>query len=132
MFTKKATKDIATPESVKPPPSHTHGEAVGAIGGEVVGAIVGSMAGPPGAIAGMVIGAAAGAMVGKIIDEEEERKSFLDGELDEEIGVTSGELGAPDLAHPPEVRGAYSAASVGAAESAERQPAEGPLEDVDE
>jgi len=42
----------------------------------------------------MVIGAAAGAMVGKIIDEEEERKSFHDGALDEEIGVTKGDLGA--------------------------------------
>jgi len=132
MFARKDKKDRKTPESVKPPPSHTHGEAAGAIGGEVVGAIVGSMAGPPGAIAGMVIGAAAGAMVGKIIDEEEERKSFHDGELDEEIGVTSGELGAPNLAHPPEGTGAYSAASVGAGGSAERQPAEGPLEDIDE
>jgi hypothetical protein len=132
MFSKKTKKNVATPESVKPPPPHTHAEAAGAIGGEVVGAVVGSMAGPPGAIAGMVIGAAAGAMVGKIIDEEAERKSFHDGELDKEIGVSSGELGAPNLKHPPATRGTYSAASAGAGGAGDRNPAEGPLEDVDE
>ena len=88
------TKKDAPPESVKPPPPHTHGVEAGAIAGEVAGAVVGSIAGPPGAIAGMVLGAAAGAMVGKILDEEADRKSFHDEELDDVIGVTKGDLGA--------------------------------------
>src|SRR5580700_10722784 len=127
MFTSKVKRDVTVPESVKPPPSHTHGEEAGAIGGEIVGAVVGSMGGPAGAVAGMVLGAAAGAVVGKIMDEEADRKSFHDGELDEAIGVTSGELGAPNLKHPPAIRGAYSAASVGGGGSGQSQPAEGPM-----
>lgn len=87
-------KGEKTPESVKPPKSHTHGEEAGALGGEVVGAVVGSMGGPAGAVAGMVLGAAAGAVIGKTIDEEADRKSYHDEELDEIIGVTKGDMGA--------------------------------------
>jgi outer membrane lipoprotein SlyB len=96
MKLRKTKKDsaTATPESVIPPRPHTHGEEVGAIGGEVVGGVVGSMAGPAGAVAGMVLGAVAGAMAGKIMDEEAERKSYHDEALDEVIGVTKGPLGA--------------------------------------
>jgi len=75
-------------------PNHTHGEIAGALAGEVVGGIVGSLAGPPGAVAGMVIGGAAGALAGKVIDQEAERGHIHDEELDEEIGVTGGDLGA--------------------------------------
>ena len=127
----RTRKDKTTPESVKPPKPHTHGEEAGAIGGEIVGAVVGSMAGPPGAIAGMVLGAAAGAVVGKMVDEEADRKSTHDEELDEAIGVSGGDLGAPNLKHPPAIRGAYSAASVGAGGSGERHPSEGPMSGTD-
>jgi len=75
-------------------PNHKHGKLGGAIAGEVVGGIVGSLAGPPGALAGMVIGAAAGALAGEVMDKEAERAHIHDDELDEEIGVTAGNLGA--------------------------------------
>jgi outer membrane lipoprotein SlyB len=75
-------------------PNHTHGEIAGAIAGEVVGGIVGSLAGPPGAVAGMVVGAAVGALAGEVLDQEAERSHIHDEDLDDEIGVTSGDLGA--------------------------------------
>jgi uncharacterized membrane protein len=66
----------------------------GAIAGELVGGLLGSMAGPPGAVAGMVLGAAAGALAGEVLDEEAERAHVHEDELDEEIGVAGGDLGA--------------------------------------
>jgi len=74
-------------------PTHTHGTEVGAVAGEVAGALMGSMAGPAGVVTGMIVGAAMGALAGKVIDQEAERTSWHDGELDEEIGVTKGDLG---------------------------------------
>ena len=89
-----ATEKTPEQQEYRVPKPHTHGEEAGAIAGEVAGAVVGSMGGPAGAVAGMVLGAAAGAMVGKILDEEAERVSLHDEVLDEEIGVTSGDLGS--------------------------------------
>lgn len=101
-----AKKDKKTQAAKKPAdgpkPNHAHGKEVGALAGEVVGGIVGSMAGPPGAVAGMVIGGAVGALAGGVIDSDAERAHVHDDELDETIGVTSDELGAPNLRHPPE------------------------------
>jgi phage tail tape-measure protein len=108
-------------------PSHTHDEMAGALAGEVAGGILGAMAGPPGAVAGMVMGAATGALVGEILHREAERKHARDQKLDDDIGVTSGNLGAPNLAHPPATIGAFSAASVGAGSPSDRPPAEGPI-----
>jgi len=81
-------------------PSHVHGGEAGAIAGEVVGALLGSAAGPVGAVAGMVLGAAAGAVAGTMMDEEAERVSRHDHELDDEIGVTKGDLGRGGPAIP--------------------------------
>jgi outer membrane lipoprotein SlyB len=72
---------------------HHHGGEAGAIAGEIVGAVLGSAAGPPGVMAGMVIGAAAGALAGEVLDQEAERTSRHDHELDDAIGVTKGDLG---------------------------------------
>jgi len=77
-----------------PKPSHTHGEEGGAIAGEILGGVLGAAAGLPGAIAGMVIGGAAGALAGKVLDNEAERTHVHDEELDKEIGVSGGDLGA--------------------------------------
>jgi hypothetical protein len=54
----------------------------------------------------------------------------VDRELDAEIGVSGGDLGAPNLKHPPATTGVYSAASSGAGASGE-SPAEGPMQPVD-
>jgi hypothetical protein len=82
-------------------PAHTLGAEAGTIAGEVAGALVGSIAGPPGAIAGMVVGAAVGALAGEVMDEEAERTSRHDHELDDAIGVTRGDLGARRTPLPP-------------------------------
>jgi hypothetical protein len=97
---------------------HTHGGEAGAIAGEVVGALIGSMAGPPGLFAGMVFGAFAGALAGRVIDQEAERARLHDDELDEEIGVTKGDLGRPTL--PPAALTAAPAERSPAAELIER------------
>lgn len=83
-----------------PHPSHTHGPQVGAVAGEAIGALIGSAAGPVGVAAGMLIGAAAGALAGKVYDQEAQRASIHDHELDEAIGVTGKDLGRPS--QPPE------------------------------
>jgi phage tail tape-measure protein len=94
-------KTNQTPEEPVISPAHTHGREVGALAGEIAGAVVGSIAGPAGTIAGLVLGAAAGALAGEAIDEEAERASFHDHELDDDIGVTKGDLGGRRTPLPP-------------------------------
>jgi hypothetical protein len=106
---------------------HPHGIAAGAAGGAAAGAALGAIAGPPGMIVGALIGGAAGAAAGMAVDRGEAEASVEDAKLDEEIGVTDGDLGAPNLKHPPAVVGAYSAGSSGAPTSPERAPDEGPM-----
>jgi hypothetical protein len=48
--------------------------------------------------------------------------------LDDEIGVSGGELGAPNLEHPPAKVGAYSGTSAGVSSEGGEQPAEGPMQ----
>jgi hypothetical protein len=97
--------------------------------GAVAGATVGSIAGPPGAVLGAVLGAAAGALAGAAVVRDDHRKEEEDKRLDEEIGVTSGSLGAPNLKHPPPRHGLYSAVAAGAGSSGppSRGPASGPI-----
>jgi len=99
---------------------HDHGGDVGAVAGEIAGAVVGSIAGPVGVVGGMVVGAVIGAVTGKVIEEQAHRADAHDAELDDEIGVTKGDLGAKgsalkgseatasaaDTAAPPEDDGA--------------------------
>jgi hypothetical protein len=102
-------------------------EAEAGVAGAVAGAAVGAAAGPPGIAAGAAIGAVAGAIAGRALEVDAERKAAHDRTLDAEIGVTEGSLGAPNLRHPPAVRGAYSGASAGVT-SEGGQPAEGPIQ----
>lgn len=64
-----------------------------AASGAVIGAITGAIGGPPGAVIGGALGAAAGLIAGKVIDSEDQRETAHDAVLDDEIGVTSSELG---------------------------------------
>ena len=105
---------------------HLH-EAGGAAGGALAGAALGFVAGPAGAAAGALIGGAVGALVARVGDEESERVSRHDGELDAVIGVNGGDLGAPNLEHPPATRGTYSAAASGGGASA-GATADGPMQ----
>src|SRR3974390_2272665 len=95
---KKSKKAQAT-KAAQPRPNHMHGSQVGA---------------------------AAGALAGEVLDREAKRSHAHDAELDDAIGVTCGDIGAPNVEHPPATVGAYSSASVGASTS-NHVPAEGPI-----
>jgi hypothetical protein len=106
-------------------------EAEGAASGAIAGTVVGAAAGPPGMAAGAIIGAAAGAMAGAALDAEGESRALRTRELDAVIGVSGGDMGAPNLLHPPSKVGAFSGASVGGGGSDGGAPAEGPMQSPD-
>ena len=118
-------KDKRASEKAKRRVEH---EAEGAASGALVGGVVGAAAGPAGVAAGAVIGGIAGALAGAALDEEATTRAARTRELDAAIGVSGGELGAPNLQHPPAKVGAYSGASAGAAPSSDEEPAEGPIQ----
>jgi phage tail tape-measure protein len=105
-------------------------EIEGGGGGAIAGAAVGSLAGPVGTAVGAVVGAVAGAIMGAAVENGEAAKAAEDRDLDEEIGVSEGELGAPNLKHPPAKVGAYSGGSAGTSSSSDDddEPAEGPIQ----
>jgi phage tail tape-measure protein len=107
-------------------------EAEGGASGALAGAVLGAGAGPVGIVAGTVIGGVAGALAGAAMDTESSRQAARLRELDGEIGVSEGELGAPNLEHPTATVGAYSAQSAGVGlSSSDEQPAEGPIQPPD-
>ena len=98
----------------------------GGAAGAAAGAVMGAVAGPPGVVVGAVLGGAVGAAAEAVLEGREGAARSRNKELDEQIGVTSGELGAPNLKHPPARIGAFSAAASGAA-GARHTLAEGPM-----
>src|SRR4051812_16734484 len=79
------------------------------LSGAVAGAAIGAIGGPVGAIAGGLVGTAVGAIAGQALDDKEVDESEHDQQLDKDIGVTEGDLGAASPDQPPPVRGVYSA-----------------------
>ena len=82
-------------------------------------------------VAGMIVGAILGAGVGALLAVALLRKQHRDAEgedlYDEELGIVGGDVGAPNLSHPPAVIGAFSASSLGgSAGVSDEPPAEGP------
>jgi hypothetical protein len=65
------------------------------------------------------------------IEKNSAAKEAEDAKLDAEIGVSGGELGAPNLAHPPAKVGAYSGSSAGSGEGDGEEPSEGPMQTPD-
>lgn len=102
-------------------------EAAAAAAGAVAGAVIGAVAGVPGAIVGALLGASAAALAEGGAEKGGAAREAEDAELDRLIGVSGGELGAPNLEHPPATVGAYSGASAGAAAGGGAPPAEGAL-----
>jgi hypothetical protein len=99
--------------------------AVGALGGAGLGALA---AGPPGAVVGAVIGAGVGAITAWANHTGTEVAAERDSQLDVEIGVTDGDIGAPGLEHPPAEIGAFSREASGAGgASTETKEAAGPI-----
>lgn len=68
------------------------------LAGAVAGATTGLVAGPPGVIAGGAIGTAIGYLAGAILEDEDDKREAKEEALDEEIGVTSGDIGAAEAA----------------------------------
>jgi hypothetical protein len=103
------------------------------LAGAVAGAATGALAGPIGAIAGGVIGTVAGALAGNALSEDDEIHSRKDAELDEEIGVSGGDMGSiPPGAPKKPTRGTISAASAGVGSGGGgATPSEGPMQDID-
>ena len=122
----------ASPVVEKKKHQHVVHDAEGATSGAVAGAVVGAAAGPPGIVAGAIIGAVAGALTAEVMETDGERTAAHDRELDEEIGVSGGDLGAPNLKHPKAKVGAYSGASSGAPAADGEEPAEGPMQTPEE
>jgi len=107
-------------------------EAEGVVAGALAGAAMGGVAGPPGAIAGGLLGGAMGAAAAAALTDAAEERAARDAKLDEEIGVVDGDLGAPNLEHPPARTGAYGRESSGGGGSAvDAAPAEGPMQPPD-
>jgi sporulation protein YlmC with PRC-barrel domain len=102
-------------------------EAVGAAGGAITGGILGTIAGPPGVAAGAVLGGIAGAITEAALEKGAEAEAARTRDLDAELGVSEGDIGAKNLRHPPAKRGVYSGASAGADSSSGGSPAEGPI-----
>lgn len=92
---------------------------------------MGAMAGPPGAAAGAVIGGIVGALASTAYEKGSAEEAARDRMLDAELGISEGDVGAPNLEHPPAKIGAYSAAASGAGSSMGDEPAEGPIQAPD-
>ena len=106
----------------------TEHEVEGAASGALAGGVVGAAAGPAGIVAGAVIGGIAGAIAATVMDQEASRRDERTRALDAAIGVSEGDLGAPNLRHPPAFVGAYSAASSGSSLDGSEDSAEGPFQ----
>jgi hypothetical protein len=82
-------------------------------------------------VAGAVIGGIVGALASVAIQNDAYDIAEHDAELDAELGISEGDIGAPNLEHPPAERGAFSAANCGAELSSDAEPAEGPMTSAD-
>ena len=50
---------------------------------------------------------------------------------DEELGIMGGDMGAPNLSHPPPLIGAYSSGSAGASSDLGGPVSSGPFEEIE-
>lgn len=114
--------DGLPPRRPRPAPKAVFG-TVGAISG----AVLGGLAGPAGAAAGALIGAAMGALSAMAFETVAAEHDEHDEKLDRDIGISEGDIGAPNLKHPPAKVGAFSSASSGADTSSEVTPSGGPI-----
>lgn len=97
------------------------------VAGALCGALLGSMAALPGAIAGAVMGGIVGALAAAPFHDAELISGSRDDKMDVALGIYDGDVGAPNLEHPPAKVGAFSAASSGAESLTDHAPVEGPM-----
>jgi hypothetical protein len=104
-----------------------------AVVGAVGGAVTGMLGGPPGMVAGAVIGGAIGAAAGVTLHREHVRHEAEDAQLDRDIGVYGGDIGAAPPDAPKSQRGVFHAASMGVGGTGGgTEPSEGPMQNVDQ
>jgi len=124
-------KNMAKSRDARAASSRHEHEAEASVGGALAGAALGAFGGPAGAAAGAVIGGIVGAVAAGVAEKNSADHAARDGELDAEIGVSGGDLGAPNLEHPPARTGLYSMASTGAGASDDAAPSAGPMQAPD-
>ena len=107
-------------------------EAEGGASGALAGVVLGAGAGPPGMVAGALVGGMVGALAGSVLDGASSSQASHERDLDAQIGVSKGDLGAPNLEHAPSKTGAYSTASLGLETSSGEEPAVGPMQELEE
>jgi len=108
-------------------------EAILAAAASLTGAVIGIIAGPAGVVAGAIIGSVVGAGVGAMLMDSNSRRWHHDEQLDYDIGVFDGTIGAAAPDAPPVRIGAFSSGSVGAgnARPSTPPPNEGPMQEIE-
>jgi hypothetical protein len=82
-------------------------------------------------VAGAILGGIVGAMAAGVVEKDLVAAAVAATEVDAALGVFGGDIGAPNLEHPPESVGAYSSGSSGAPPSGDSAPAEGPMQNLE-
>jgi hypothetical protein len=93
----------------------------------LAGTVLGAMAGPPGLVGGAIVGGVLGMFTALAYGSQAERHAAHDARLDADLGISEGDIGAPNLPHDPARIGAFSAAAMGAGSYRDQEPAEGPF-----
>ncbi len=111
----------------------TSTEAILAGAAGLAGAVIGIIAGPAGVVAGAIMGSIVGAAAGAMVADSNNRRWHHDEEMDYDIGVYDGSMGAASPDAPPVRIGAFSAGSAGAAGNTPSRPPpnEGPMQEIE-
>jgi len=109
--------------------------ATEAIAGAAAGAATGVWCGPMGAFIGAVIGSVMGLGTGIALGTSDRVRGSHEADLDRDLGVVGGEIGAGSAAgleYPPAILGLYSAGSVASAFTGhDHAMSEGPMQEPD-
>jgi hypothetical protein len=97
---------------------------IGAIGGGGLGWVT---AGVEGLVIGVLLGAVAAALAAWAVQGQERESADRNSQLDAEIGVDGGDIGAPNLEHIPSRSHQPSRESSGVGGPAGSSPASGPF-----
>jgi hypothetical protein len=111
----------------------TSTEVVLAAAAGLTGAVIGIIAGPAGVVAGAIIGSVVGAAAGAMLADSNSRRWHHDEELDYDIGVFDGSMGAAPPDAPPTRIGAFSSGSAGgeSARPSTPPPNAGPMQEIE-
>lgn len=103
--------------------------------GIVAGAALGAFAGPVGLVAGAIGGSIVGAVLAIGHNRQIHLEALEEERIDRELGIIGGDIGAPNLHHPPpSIGGLYHSSSLGMGGATDEGPilAGGPINPVAE